>query len=868
VVTDDAPPPRERQSPVAWIRRRLAGRPDSEHEQALIRIGFSVLIGLYILFAAPAGQASERFLVQGLSISLGAFCLSLLVFGHILLHPGVNVVRRLLGMLIDTTGVNAVMLVGGMAASPFYPILLWIIFGHGFRFGRPYLFASAGMSLVLFGLVVFFNKNWRQIPQLDIALIMALVVLPAYVSVLLRKLEQAVQRAEQANQAKSRFLAVMSHEFRTPLNAVIGLSDLLRRDEKDDDRREMLGTIRTASGTILGLVDAVLDAAKIEAGRFAVVRKPFDVHLLLGILRGMLEPQAQARGLWLRLVLDPQVPPGLTGDMSALQQVLTNLIANALKFTERGGVTIRVSRVMLPNGEAGVGFDVEDTGIGIPQELQARIFESFTQAEETTNRIYGGTGLGLTIAKELVELMGGRLAVASAPDQGTRFGFALPLVPVATGALPPLPSHGTVVVLGEGALAERAHAAIRAAGISSQPATDLATAALLLRRGHGRRLLVLGRAGHEDAVELLDLVTRRIEVQVDIVVLQPAAALRPDYAMASVAPDGIEHDLPVLVRAALAPHQAPALESRQQPAIARHPARLLIAEDNLTNQQVARRILESAGHEVVIVGSGQEAVDRIAVERFDLVLMDLNMPGMGGIEALKLLRFTEDDLPPVVALTADVTDATVEECRKVGFSGYAMKPIETDTLLDQIDRLVAEHRASGAPAADPVAPRPVRVAPPQPAVPSAAKPTELVTELSKPRPVVALASAGDPRPVLDRRKLEGLAVLDQGDGFIDELLDTFVSEAAELVDGIEQAVAQEDVAAMRDHAHALRSSAAHVGAVALFDVLLGWRGLDDAALLARGPAEVQRLRLELERATTGLTAWHAQQALDRRSTQH
>jgi two-component system sensor histidine kinase RpfC len=134
--------------------------------------------------------------------------------------------------------------------------------------------------------------------------------------------------------------------------------------------------------------------------------------------------------------------------------------------------------------------------------------------------------------------------------------------------------------------------------------------------------------------------------------------------------------------------------------------------------------------------------------------------------------------------------------------------------------------------------------------------------------VVALATAGDPRPVLDRRKLEGLAVLDQGDGFIDELVDTFVSEAAELVDGIEQAVAQEDVAAMRDHAHALRSSAAHVGATALFDVLLGWRGLDDAALLARGPAEVQRLRLELERATTGLMAWHAEQALDRRSTQH
>ena len=262
-----------------------------------------------------------------------------------------SVARRVVGMLVDTGGVNGVMLVGGMTAAPFYPILLWIIFGHGFRFGRPYLFASAGMSLLLFGLVVLLNRDWRVVPALDVAMIMALVVLPAYVSVLLRKLEQAIRRAEDANRAKSRFLAVMSHEFRTPLNAVIGLSDLLRRDERDDDRREMIGTVRTAAGTILGLVDAVLDAAKIEAGKFTVVQKPFDLHGLLGVLRGMLEPQAQARGLWLRLVLDPAVPPHLSGDMAALQQVLTNLVANALKFTETGGVTLRVRRPRCQTGE-------------------------------------------------------------------------------------------------------------------------------------------------------------------------------------------------------------------------------------------------------------------------------------------------------------------------------------------------------------------------------------------------------------------------------------------------------------------------------------------------------------------------------------
>jgi two-component system sensor histidine kinase RpfC len=854
---------------IARIRRRLANRPDTEHEQALIRIGFAFAIALYILASAPGHADPGAFLLSGLSISFGALVLSVLVFLHILWRPGVSVVRRVAGMLVDTGGVNGVMLVGGMTAAPFYPILLWIIFGHGFRFGRPYLFASAGMSLLLFGLVVLLNPDWRRVPALDVALIMALVVLPAYVSVLLRKLEQAIRRAEDANQAKSRFLAVMSHEFRTPLNAVIGLSDLLRQDERDDDRREMLGTVRTAAGTILSLVDAVLDAAKIEAGKFTLVHKPFDLHGLLGVLRGMLEPQAQARGLWLRLVLDPKVPPHLLGDMAALQQVLTNLVANALKFTETGGVTLRVRRAALADGGSGIGFVVEDTGIGIPAEVQARIFESFTQAEDTTNRVHGGTGLGLTIAKELVELMGGRLALASAPGQGASFGFALPLAPATDADLPPLPLHGSVVVLGQNEAAALAHAAVRAAGLASQPAADLATAVLLLRRGHGRRLLVLAEPLGEDPAELALVALRRAEGSVDIVVVQDAAQPAPAFALAALPQDALADDLPVLVRAALAPHQAQKLATQQAPARAAYPCRLLVAEDNLTNQQVARRILEAAGHEVVIVGSGQDAVERVQVERFEAVLMDLNMPGMGGIEALKLLRFVEDDLPPVIALTADVTEATIAECKKVGFADYAMKPIDAPALLQIIDRHVQARRMAqgdeGATAMAPAAPLPFQPAS-FPAPAAQAEPSS--PGEARPRPVLVLAPSGGARPILDRRKLEGLAVLDQGDGFIEELVDTFIAESTELVAAIDAAVAAGDAAAMRDHAHALRSSAAHVGATALFDVLLGWRGLDDAALLERGPAEVQRLQLELERACTGLVAWRAERSPVAGPTRH
>ena len=762
-----------------------------------------------------------------------------------------------MGMLIDTTGVTAVMLVGGMAAAPFYPILLWIIFGHGFRFGRRYLFASSVMALSLFSLVIYLNPSWRMVPALDVAMVVALVVLPAYVSTLLGKLEQAVWRAEEANKAKSRFLAVVSHEFRTPLNAVIGLSDLLRRQERDDDRSEMLGTIRTAAGNILGLVDAVLDAAKIEAGRFTVVAEPYDLHRVLGALRGLLEQQAHARGLWLRLVLDPRVPPFLIGDAGALRQVLTNLVANALKFTETGGVTIRIALHPDTAGNDRIGFAIEDTGIGIPPDLQERIFESFTQAEDTTNRTYGGTGLGLTIAKDLVELMNGRLSLQSEAGSGTSFSFDLPLRLAEATEFPALSAQGTVAVLGRGTLAARAHAAIRAGGFSSQPADDLGTAVLLMRRGNGRRLLVLTEWDADDQAEVLDMVTSRIEGSVDIVAIQPEAQKVPGFVLAALSPDRLESDLATLVRAALAPHQGNPATAVPIPNATEYPARILVAEDNLTNQQVVRRILEWAGHEVVIVGSGLDAVDRIAVERFDLVLMDLNMPGMGGIEALKLLRFTEDDLPPVVALTADVTEATVEACKEVGFSDYAMKPIDTPVLLAMIDRLIAASRPVDADAATQVS---------RPAVPL--NMTEIVRSLET-RPstriqsVVTLQSSGDGPPVLDRRKLDGLAMLDQGDGFVDEVIETFILEARETVAAIEAAVRQANHKAIHDHAHALRSSAAHVGATGLFDVLLSWRGLDESALISRGPAEVQRLRLELDRAASSLINWRDEQGLSR-----
>ena len=853
------------QAPAGWLARlraRLASRPDTEHEQALIRIGFALFIAGFIAVAAPSHPAPWTFFAWGMAISGTALVLSIAILAHILVRPATNVPRRFIGMFVDTAGVTSVMMVGGMTAAPFYPLLLWIIFGHGFRFGRTYLFASATSAVLLFALVMLVNPDWRAVPVLDVALLLALIVLPAYVSILLRKLEAAIQRAEEANQAKSRFLAIMSHEFRTPLNAVIGLSELLGRDERHEDRREMLGTIRTAAGALLGLVDAVLDVAKIESGKFAIVEQPFDLHGVLGILRGLLEPQARARGLFLRLRLDPGIQPLLQGDPGALRQVLTNLIANALKFTERGGVTMRIDAAPAADGRVGIRFAVSDTGIGIPAEVQARIFESFTQADDGTSRAYGGTGLGLTIARELVDLMGDELTVSSEPGKGSTFTFTLAFAPAAPQSVPPLPVQGTVVVLGDGELASRVHQVARGAGFASQAAAELGTATVLLKRGHGRRVLILADSALSgDLTEMVEIILRRIDGPVDVMTVGDEATRMPQLEMAHLPPGRLEGDLPILLRAALAPHEAKLVTSPES-VIAKHPARLLIAEDNLTNQQVARRILESAGHQVVIVGSGHEAMERLEEESFDLVLMDLNMPGISGIETVKLLRFAHDtdELPPIIALTADVTDETITECRKVGFSDYAEKPINAALLVGMIDRHLADRNVT------PPVSAPIRIVPPpRPAAPQAPPPAPTLTAPAPPAPpargnLVALPQTQDGRPVIEHRKLEGLALLDQGDGFLEEVLETFMADAVVLVGEIDQAVQAGDAALIRDRAHALRSSAAHVGASALFDVLLGWRGLDDTTLLRQGPAEAQRLRLEMERANEALRQWQRDRA--------
>jgi two-component system, sensor histidine kinase RpfC len=871
-----------------WIARRLKGRPDTEHEQAVIRIVFSVLISLYILAITGFGIADQDVLAPGLWIALGSFVASSLLFLHILWRPRIVPARRIAGMLIDTMGLNGVMFIGGMATAPFYPILLWVILGHGFRFGKPYLFAAAGVSFVLFGLVITLNEEWGTVPALDIALMLTLVILPAYFATLLSRLTDLVARAEEASRAKSRFLATMSHEFRTPLNAIIGMTDLLRTTKLDGEQRDMAATTRSAAHSLLALVNDVLDIAKIEAGRFTIAAEPFDLHHQLAELRRMLYHEAQARGLYLRLRVDPRIPRAFVGGRGPLHQVLVNLTANAIKFTSEGGVLIDVRLLEADDSTVRLRFEVHDTGIGISAEAQGRIFESFSQAETDTARRYGGTGLGLAIAVELTELLQGKIGVVSALGQGSSFWVELPLerdpAAMPTGAastalaatadlpeaadLPESRADAAVVVVGEAVAIEAACARLQRMGLSAIPSPDI-TSAVDSAVGGGRTTAILVVEGEPpvDVDALSEALDRRHPSEpVDILTMLPE---RVEHLTASLADLSVAADDETLARIldlALDGAAAQRADVETDRLIAVHPAKLLLVEDNRTNQLVIGKILEHAGHRVSIAESGDACVEAMEAERFEAVLLDLNMPGMSGFETLKMLRFVFPipDLPPLVALTADATADTREAALAAGFSAYVTKPIDSLHLLSTIDRLVAARKGPEDVAAAEAAAA-ARDSGEAPAPPVAAVvPLREVAERAgvaraTGRPLIA--GQGQPRrrdpglvpgAVLDQRKIATLLELDAGDGFFAQVVDDYLLDVAQLLKEMGEAVAAADAGAFRDATHALKSSSAHIGAQGVLESCLGLHHLDDHALLLRAPTELARLEAAIEAARRAL----------------
>jgi len=650
------------------LRARLKARPDTEHEQGILRIVIGALLILYLL---PAASPSERTLV--LYVGCAQLAASLAIFLRIAYSTHVSPARRVLAQLADVGTITAYMAICGEWAAPLFLIYMWVTLGSGFRFGARYLVSELAMSVVGFGVAIYLNAWWRANFALGIGLLVGMLAVSMYVLTLVRRLHEALARAEAANVAKRRFISVVSHEMRTPLNAIIGMADLLRDTPLSREQADMLQTLRGSSRVMLGLVEDVLDFSKIEAGKLTLEKIDFDLHALVNSTCRIVSAQAAAKGVEFVVSLMPEVPPAVRGDPHHLRQVLINLAGNAVKFTEKGSVTVHVSVQGETPSAVRLKFSIRDTGIGIAPEAQARIFDSFTQADDSTSRRFGGTGLGTTIAKQLVALMGGRIGVESAIGLGSTFW-----VEVELEKQPERAETGAGELAGARILLVGFPAAARASLEEARTGWGATPVAVeTIEQGAARIVaeISLAKPYHSallySAAEDLGLAQRFRRAVPDpapgAVLAVPSEAgvrrfqvLSSGFAALLELPFDKRQLFNVLhsVSAGEQVHEGVVrLRDYAQRGGATRKLHVLVADDNATNREVLGKILERAGHGVTLANDGEQALDAIDRGGHDLVILDRNMPGMSGIDVLQAMRLTmrARERLPVIMLSADVT---------------------------------------------------------------------------------------------------------------------------------------------------------------------------------------------------------------------
>ncbi len=711
---------------------------------------------------------------------------------------------------MDMTAITALMVKTGEAGVPLFALYLWVTIGNGFRFGIPALIVSAILSVIGFGIVVSASELWQQHITFAGGVLFALIVIPLYAAHLIKMLNAALQRAEEASAAKSRFLARMSHELRTPLNGIVQATDLLNASQRlSAEERSLLQTIRDSVDVSLGQINNVLDLSKMESGKLVLERTDLDLHEVVCAAANMVRPAATQKGLRQLVRVAPELPYRLVGDPHHLRAILLNLLSNAVKFTEQGWICLDVSGREEPNGKVVVHFEVRDTGVGIAPEAQQRIFESFAQEDSGITRRYGGTGLGTTIAKQLVELMGGRIGVESLKGQGSTFWFEIPFDRQARFGdrfVEMLPGVRALLLTEQMALlqhyrqtVERMQGQLVHARSAEEAVQVLARS---LRLGNPIHTIIVdaalavGKQGEHLQAELCEK-ANAANVSVFLIADNPPA---PDvqrlWGYSGVL--GLRAAAP-LVHAAL--HASPGRLASLGPGVACLPPwiwkrrgserpRILVSDDNRTNLMIVRRMLEQGGYLVDAVETGDEALERLCAGGYRAAVLDMHMPEMDGITVLRRYRSLRPySRLPVIVLTADATLEAQQESAEAGANAYLAKPVTAVQLLGELERLIRDTEV-----------------------------TVLAPEPTARRDWVQQAQPDENSTVIESGVLAELDRLYDDPRELARVIGEYEAECRTLIEKAAEACAVRNYAAFCDIMHAIKGNAANVGAVKLAQI--------------------------------------------------